>query len=117
MSVRVTARGYAGKIFTLTRSTPPELVMTEGASFKGRVLRAGTPLAGVTVGLSESKRDYDGNYGVRTDARGNFKFEHLAPETDYQVFSPLATLTPSGALPTPGSSHRQGRGHHRSGRH
>jgi beta-lactamase regulating signal transducer with metallopeptidase domain len=96
---RVTAQGYAGKTFKLSRTTPWELVMTEGASLHGRVLRAGRPLAGVTLRMSQLGGVYDGHYQVRTDARGNFKFAHLPPEADFQFSSPVETLTPFGAVP------------------
>lgn len=104
MSVKVTARTFADKVFNQLASgaSDHKLVMTEGATLTGRVLLAGKPLAGVSVGVSAVDRSagtYLGHFEVGTSDRGNFTFVNLPPDADFHLYSLMETMAKFGAVP------------------
>lgn len=104
LAVKVSARMYAGKNFRELASgaKPHELVLTEGTTLTGHVLRQGKPLEGVTVGVSASDREagvYLGHFEVSTEADGGFSFFNIPPDTDFQVYTLMDTMKNNGAVP------------------
>lgn len=103
MDLRVSARLFADRSFnSLDRVGPHDLVMTEGAHLRGRVLLDGRPLAGVSVGISGADRDarvYRGHFEVGTDSRGNFNFVNVPPDTDYQLYTLMDSMDHRGVVP------------------
>jgi hypothetical protein len=104
MTVKVTARMYADKMFSKLASgaTRRQLVMTEGAALTGRVLLNGKPLADISVGVSAVNRmaeEYLGHFEAGTDARGNFMFLNLPPDGDFYIYSLMSTMKKYGSVP------------------
>jgi beta-lactamase regulating signal transducer with metallopeptidase domain/uncharacterized GH25 family protein len=104
LDVKVTARAFADKIFSKLASggAQHELTLTEGATLTGRVLSAGKPLAGVSVGISGVDRrepNYLGHFEVGTDAHGRFVFVNLPPSADFKIYTLMDTMKNSGAVP------------------
>lgn len=102
MTVNVTARTYADKVFRQLDSgaTPHELVMTEGATLTGRVLLAGRPLAGISVGVSGTDRsagNFAGHFEVGTDAHGKFELLNLPPDADFLIYTLMSSMKRLGA--------------------
>jgi beta-lactamase regulating signal transducer with metallopeptidase domain/uncharacterized GH25 family protein len=105
MDVKVSARTFADKNFNKLASgaTPHDLVMTEGSALTGRVLLAGKPLPGVSVGVSAVDRaagNYLGHFEVGTDAQGKFAFLNLPPNGDFLIYTLMGSMKNSGAVPS-----------------
>ena len=104
LGVWAEARGFAPKAFKKLDNDRQEheLVMTEGASLKGRVLYQGKPLPNVTVATFREDRevgDYPGRFEVGTDAQGRFLFVNLPPGVRYSVSGQMSTLQNYGSIP------------------
>src|ERR1022692_2967400 len=104
MDVKVAARTFADKGFIKLPSGDKrnELVMTEGAALKGRVLLDGKPLKGVSIGVSgvdRSAGEYIGHFEVGTDTNGGFMLVNLPPDADYFIYGLMSTMKQSGAIP------------------
>jgi len=103
LDVRVEARAFAHKQFTKLASGTSRntLTLAEGASVKGRVMRNGKGLAGVSVGMVGCDRgveSFTGNFDVGTDTDGRFIFVNLPPNTDYFIYGLMSTLKSYGAI-------------------
>ncbi|MGA2869786.1 MAG: M56 family metallopeptidase, partial [Verrucomicrobiota bacterium] len=104
LDIKVTARAFADKLFNKLASggAQHELTLTEGATLTGRVLSAGKPLAGVSVGISAVDRtspNYLGHFEVGTDAHGRFVFVNLPPAANFEIYTLMGTMKSSGAVP------------------
>jgi beta-lactamase regulating signal transducer with metallopeptidase domain/uncharacterized GH25 family protein len=103
MIVKVSARSYADKNFSqLASGTPHDLVMTPGAELHGRVVLNGRPLAGVSVGISAANRasgSFLGHFEIGTDPQGNFDFENLPPDGEFQLYTLMSSMKNQGAVP------------------
>ncbi len=104
MDVQLSARGFANQTFAHLASgkTIHTLVMTEGDTLSGRVVRAGQPMPNVSVGIVSVDRTvehYTGHFEIGTDAAGRFSFFNLPPNTDYYVYGLMETIRPYGAVP------------------
>jgi beta-lactamase regulating signal transducer with metallopeptidase domain len=104
LGIWVEARGFAPKAFKELAggSQTRELVMTEGASLKGRVLRDGQPVANISVSTTSVERrrgEYPGNFEVGTDAEGRFVFVNMPPQVHYDVCGRASTLETYGSTP------------------
>lgn len=104
LGVWVEARAFAPKAFKKldNHSQEHELVMTEGASLKGRVLYQGKPLTNVAVTTFREDRevgDYPGRFEVGTDAEGRFQFFNLPPLVHYSIGGQMSTLQDYGSIP------------------
>ncbi len=73
-----------------------------GVEVKGRVLKDGKPGAGVVIGLKHSKFESDltplRRRETRTDADGYFHFSHVLAETDFWVYTKLASFDDGSTL-------------------
>jgi hypothetical protein len=103
MHVKLSARGYANRIVVgLASDSVHTLVMTEGALLSGRVVFEGKPLKQVSVGLISVDRSLEKDTGevlIATDARGDFTFSNLPPNTDYHIYGGMHSLRSYGAIP------------------
>jgi hypothetical protein len=83
---------------------PITVRMGYGGSVSGRLLRDGKPLAGVGVGLVQTRRAAQfmayGHDEIATDERGVFTFFNVTPGEDYFVHGKMETLRGFGALDT-----------------
>ncbi|MFT7679261.1 MAG: 6-phosphogluconolactonase [Planctomycetota bacterium] len=72
-----------------------------GATISGRLVHAGEPLAGVTMGLVQVDRSSDGWVGDRsisTDEQGRFTFLNVQPKEAHYVYGRLQDLDSVGAV-------------------
>jgi beta-lactamase regulating signal transducer with metallopeptidase domain/uncharacterized GH25 family protein len=103
MDLKISARTFADKNFSkLPSGKENELVMTEGATIKGRVLLDGHPLQGVSVGISGVERRagvYLGHFEVSTDGDGRFSFVNIPPTADFWIYTGMSSMKKSGAVP------------------
>ena len=103
MALKVEARAMAPKRFSEIRggSARRELIVTEGAQLKGRVLSRGKPLESVSVGAVSVDRTLDnfsGDFEYATREDGTFLFPNLPPDRDYFVYGMLKSFVNFGAL-------------------
>jgi bla regulator protein blaR1 len=102
LGVWVDARGFAPKAFKKLNNDGQEheLVMTEGASLKGRVLYQGKALANISVAATRADGEvgeYHGHFEAKTDAEGKFTFLNLPPTVEYAVSGQMSSLQNYGA--------------------
>jgi hypothetical protein len=84
------------------QANPRRIVMTRGATLKGRIVRDGKPVAGVAVGLvqtSRSAQSFLGELEIGTDADGRFTFLNVHPDDSYFVYGLISSLKDQGAVP------------------
>ena len=104
MDVKVEARGFARRTFAELESGAAvhQLVLTEGAAIRGRVMLNGNPLTNVSVGVvsvDRSMEHYTGNYDIGTDSDGRFLFTSLPPDVDYYIYGKMDTIKAYGSIP------------------
>jgi hypothetical protein len=80
----VNARGLApARLEIPTGSEEKPLTLGRGAAVKGRILKEGKPLEGVTVGLAQIDRNSEtfvGEFTAETDAAGRFLVANVVPK-------------------------------------
>lgn len=79
-----------------------ELPVEEGAIVRGRLVKDGKPIEGVSVGLVQTDRSSDGFLGetmIGTNSKGEFQFTFVAPENDFYVYTIMDSMDGRGALP------------------
>ena len=102
--LEVTARALAKKKFLLvpTAKTDNRLVLTEGATVRGRVMDHGRPVASVKVGMIQAERrgfEYSiGPLEIGTDAHGEFKFANVPPDRDLNIYGIMDSLRDRGGI-------------------
>jgi hypothetical protein len=103
MELRIAAQGLARTTFA--RVTPGggrrDFVLPLDAALVGRVVRDGTPMKGINVGVASVDRragNFTGDFVVGTDANGLFVFPSLPADRDYQFYGVLDSLRGMGAL-------------------
>ena len=104
MDVKVEARGFARRTFAELESGAAvhQLILTEGAAIRGRVMLNGNPLTNVSVGVvsvDRSMEHYTGNYDIGTDSDGRFLFTSLPPDVDYYIYGKMDTIKACGSIP------------------
>lgn len=102
MTVSVEARGFARrKFFKLDSTKSHELQLTAGVTVTGRLVKDGTPLSGVGVGLVSVDRsdNFTGNFEVATDQNGRFIFQNVPPYRQYFVYGLMDSLRKFGCVP------------------
>ncbi len=90
----------------------PAVEHAGNVTMRGRVLKDGKPVSGVSVGAFEQPLSYPtqpfsprpfrgGNlyFRTKTDTNGVFMLEHMAPNTGYLVYGLMSSLKVYGALP------------------
>ena len=101
--VIVEARGLATKNFALLPlgEKPHELVLGQGATVVGRLMREGKPMAGVSVGLVQKSRGVENFTGARTvgtDGEGRFTFLNVAPAGEWLAYGIMKEMPDGGAI-------------------
>lgn len=104
LDVRVEAGTFAKRQFSNLASgtNRHQLTLTEGVTVKGRVVRQGKPLAGISVGVVSADRgveNFTGNFDIGTDTDGRFAFVNLPPNVDYYIYGLMKSLQSYGAIP------------------
>ena len=103
MTLKVTARAMAPLRFNEVRPGPTrrELVVTEGAALRGRVLLNGKPVKDLAVGAVSVDRseNFSGDYEYATNEEGVFYFPNLPPNRPYYVYGMINSTMKYGALP------------------
>jgi beta-lactamase regulating signal transducer with metallopeptidase domain len=102
--VKISARGYAPRnaIDLAAGTGVREVVLSEGASLSGRVLRDGKPLKNFKLGVVSTTRIaqfFAGPFEIGTTADGRFTFANLPPEVNYFVYGLMESQGALGALP------------------
>ncbi len=91
---------------------PEPLCMGPGVEVKGRVVRDGMPVAGVTIGLNYLNYTLDHPWEAletKTDARGTFRFPHVLPETNFWAYAKVGSVENQGAvIPLPVHTTKEG---------
>jgi hypothetical protein len=83
-------------------NTLQEIQMDTGAQLHGRVLKDRKPLADMRVGVVGAQRSMEvfvGTFEEKTDTNGEFLFEHLPANTQWQFDGKMESFKPYGALP------------------
>ena len=101
LKLRVAARGFADNTFGEVESGRiiRELRLTGGALITGRVVRKGSPVAGVSVGLCgvrSARESTVGDYAIATDKDGRSVFENVPPRSACLVFGRMNPAGPNG---------------------
>jgi hypothetical protein len=101
--LEVTARALAKKNFVLvpTAKADNRLVLTEGATVRGRVVDHGRPVASVRVGLIQADRQIETSVGpleIGTDAHGEFLFANVPPDRDFYIYGIMDSLRDRGGI-------------------
>jgi len=82
-----------------------EIRLGVGAIIKGRAVKDGKALPDMGIGLAAQNRNsevFQGNYETRTDAEGNFEFQHVPPSTQWYLYGKMNSFKKYGAIrPTP----------------
>jgi hypothetical protein len=103
LDVLVTARSLAPHIERmLAPGQSRRISLIEGSTITGHVMRRGKPVAGARVAFVQSNRassDYLGRLEIGTNRDGLFVMTNLAPNTKYQVYTPMEGLTGGIAEP------------------
>jgi RNA polymerase sigma factor (sigma-70 family) len=95
-----------------TGKLPPgklnEIKLVQGATVRGKMVKDGKPLAGVTLRLrqnmiEDAERERDRAMSglvseIDTDAAGNFSFTHLPPDEDYVLIGVMNSFRTHGSL-------------------
>ncbi|HEV2970872.1 MAG TPA: hypothetical protein VGY55_12950 [Pirellulales bacterium] len=101
--LEVTARSLAKKNFVLvpTAKADNRLVLTEGATVRGRVADHGRPVASVRVGVIQADRQIETSVGpleIGTDAHGEFLFANVPPDRDFNIYGIMDSLRDCGGI-------------------
>jgi hypothetical protein len=95
-------RGVAKRWVRLSLGHDHLVRMDDGVLVSGRILRKGTPLNGVVVGLITTEREAGKclhDFEASTDKDGRFALECVTPNATYYFYSKMESLLETGALP------------------
>jgi hypothetical protein len=108
MVLQVEARGMAPKIFTSLNTGVQRhtLIVTEGATVRGRLVQRGKPVPNAEVGLVARQRGWGPNLAlhgyplpevrVGTNDDGTFAVTNVPPGVDWYLFGTMDSLAPRG---------------------
>ncbi len=101
--LQVAARALAKKSFVLvpTAKADNRLVLTEGATVRGRVVDHGRPVASVSVGVIQANRQIETSVGpleIGADAHGEFLFANVPPNQDFYIYGIMNSLRERGGI-------------------
>jgi hypothetical protein len=85
-----------------TGDKPHELTVEAGGMVRGRLVKAGLPISGVSVGLVQTDRSSErflGPESIGTNAKGEFTFSMIAPGNDYYIYTLMDSMRGAGSLP------------------
>ena len=103
MTLKVDARAMAPLRFNEVRpgTTRRDLVVTEGAALRGRVLLNGKPMKDIAIGAVSVDRseNFSGNYEYASNEEGVFYFPNLPPNRPYYIYGITKSTMPFGAIP------------------
>jgi len=111
MVVHVEARGMAPKIATnlATGGERHRIVVTDGATIRGRLVQEGKPVANAEIGLIARHRGWMANlklYGypvpeirIGTNEDGTFAITNVPPGVEWYVYGKMESLTARGGAP------------------
>jgi uncharacterized GH25 family protein len=103
MTLKVAARAMAPLRFNEVRPGPTrrDLVVTEGAGLRGRVLLNGKPMKDIAVGAVSVDRseNFSGDYEYASNEEGIFYFPNLPPDRPYYVYGMIKSTLRYGAIP------------------
>mgnify|MGYP003574917913 CR=1 FL=1 len=103
MTLKVEARAMAPLRFNEVRPGPTrrELVVTEGAGLRGRVVLNGKPMKDIAVGVVSVDRsdDFTGDFEYASNEEGVFYFPNLPPNRPYYVYGMTSSTMAHGAIP------------------
>ena len=107
----VEAAGFSKALFVGWEpgDTVHELTLIEGATFKGRLLQAGKPVANAEILIQNFGAESGSSvwqYFARTDSEGRFAFTHLPPNRSFSLYATMESLAGQGAV-----SRRKGQVH------
>ena len=102
--IEVRSPRHAPKRFGLlpTGDKPHELRVEAGGLVTGRLVKAGLPISGVSVGLVQTDRSSEqflGPDSIGTNAKGEFTFSMVAPGNDYYIYTLMDSTRGVGSLP------------------
>jgi hypothetical protein len=94
---------HAAKRFgLLATGESHELAVEAGVLVRGRLLKDGQPVAGVSVGLVQCDRgseNFLGNYAIGTNAKGEFEFTYVPPNDDFYIYTTMESIGQPASLP------------------
>ncbi len=103
LDVRATARSFAPHIDReLAPGERRRIVLTEGATVTGLVLKDGKPAAGVPVAFVQRSRrssDFLGRVEIGTNEDGRFVMTNLGTNESYVVHVPMESVRHGAAMP------------------
>lgn len=102
--IEVRSPRHAPKRFSLlpTGDKSHELTVEAGGIVRGRLVKGGLPISGVSVGLVQTDRSSEQFLGpdrIGTNAKGEFTFSMIAPANDYYIYTLMDSMRGAGSLP------------------
>lgn len=98
--VKVAPRGMADKLATVQAGAVREtIIVTEGATIRGRLMQDGKPVAHVEVGLTSHSRnmiDYLPEVRIGTDEEGRFELTNVTAGRIWYLYGKMESLAPRG---------------------
>lgn len=102
LDLRAGGREHAKRNFELQSAGKEcEIVLQSGATVRGRILKEGKPVPGLSVGLVQLDRGMEkfvGQLETGTSADGEFEFRHIPPDEDYYLYTHMKGSEKFGAL-------------------
>jgi hypothetical protein len=79
-----------------------DLAVEDGAMIRGRLLKDGKPVNGVSVGLVQCDRGAEGflgEYQIGTRDDGSFEIPFVPPNNDFYIYTTMESMKGAGSLP------------------
>ncbi len=103
VALRIAGAAFAAQVvgFHKPGEAAQDYAMTVGATIRGKLVKDGKPVAGITVGARESDRAFERRTEDReavTDEQGVFIIEHVSSSDDYLVYAKMKSAGALGAM-------------------